>query len=462
MSRSTSSWLDDPALAAAVLLHHAIERARVCPNSFVELCFTDPSGAPLRQGAVHVELQQFLSRHRRALVELPRDHGKSMQICARLLWELGRDPSLRVKVVCATEARAADRCRFLRDAVATNRRVRLVFPELRPAKPWEATQFTVRRPAEGIGPSVAGLGVGASSTGTRADLLVCDDLVDVKALHSRADRERVRVFFHENLVNLLEPEGRLWSVFTPWHLEDLNAVLKKNAAYALFRRPVGEDLEPVWPEKWSRAMLEQRRLEIGAVAFARAYRLVCVPDADVSIRPEWVRFWTEEAEPEMVLLSVDPAVSRDARADASALVTLARQDGVARVLEALARRAAAPDLVGLIDDADRRWNPDVILFESNAAFGAVRDLLVRHTRFGAKVRGVVQTRDKMSRMNALALAVQNEKVLLRGADPLHVHAAQQALFDEMTMFPFAEHDDLADALATGVKHLLEQPDPRVW
>jgi phage terminase large subunit-like protein len=53
-------------------------------------------------------------------------------------------------------------------------------------------------------------------------------------------------------------------------------------------------------------------------------------------------------------------------------------------------------------------------------------------------------------------------VLLRGSDPYHVHPSQQALFDEVTTFPFAEHDDLADALATGVRHILDQPDPRVW
>src|SRR6266513_1992510 len=74
----------------------------------------------LRQSPVHRDLQDFLGRHRRALVELPRDHGKSVQICLRLLWELGRDPSLRVRIVCASDAMAAERCRFLRDTIAGN------------------------------------------------------------------------------------------------------------------------------------------------------------------------------------------------------------------------------------------------------------------------------------------------------------------------------------------------------
>jgi phage terminase large subunit-like protein len=41
-------------------------------------------------------------------------------------------------------------------------------------------------------------------------------------------------------------------------------------------------------------------------------------------------------------------------------------------------------------------------------------------------------------------------------------AGQQALFDEMTSFPFGEHDDLLDAAATGTAYLLDRPEPRVW
>src|SRR4051794_22422990 len=105
MSRSSDSpanW--PPRRRAAVLLRSALARARADPGSFVELCLTDPSGATLRQAAVHRELQAFLTAHARAVVELPRDHGKSVQVCGRVLWELGRDPGLRVKVVCASDA----------------------------------------------------------------------------------------------------------------------------------------------------------------------------------------------------------------------------------------------------------------------------------------------------------------------------------------------------------------------
>lgn len=438
-------------------------KARTDVNLFAALCFTGPDGRPLWPATVHRELQAFLSAHSRALVELPRDHGKSVQACVRILWELGRNPRLRVKVVCATEALAAERGRFLRDAVAGNSRLRCVFPHLQPAKPWDACRFTVQRPAALIGPSVAAFGIGSGSTGARADLLLCDDVVDVRALRSAADRERDAAAFRENLVNLLEPDGRLWYLFTPWHRDDLSARLVANGAYAHFRRAVGDDLAPVWSEKWPRERLAERRREIGEVAFARGYRLACVSDDEVPIRAAWVRFWTEPAACSPVVLAVDPAVSTKVRADASALVTLGRTaDNQVRCLEAVARRVAAPELVQLIDDADRRWTPDAILFESNAAFAAVRDLLVRHARFGPKVQGIVQTRDKAARVAVFAVPVENGSFRLKGEPPTQVDVGQLALFDEMTTFPLAAHDDLLDAAAFGTEWLLNRKEPRVW
>lgn len=472
-----------------------LRNARNDPNAFVSFCFSDPKGGRLRQASFQRDLQKFLGQHHRALIELPRDHGKSTQICARTIWELGHDPSLRIKIVCATEGIAVERGRFLREAIAENDRVQAVFPNLQRGQPWTETRFSIERPASVIGPSITALGVGAGLTGTRADLLICDDIVDVKSLVSRAERDRVKSFFRDNLMNLLEPDGRCWCLFTPWHRDDLNAELKSNRSFAIFRRAVQGDFEPIWPERWPSERLHERKEEIGAASFARGYRLLPLTEETAAIRAEWIQFWTaaesvsnsfplgrpnrnnlesgSTASVDRVILAIDPAVSADAKADASALVVLGARYGSLdqmgnpdrtneiRCLDAIACRVRLPELVARIEALDRKWDPQTIVFESNAAFGAIRDLLTRHSSFGPKIREIVQNRSKALRVETFSVPVQNGVFRLLGSDR-GVDPSQQALFDEMTTFPVGEHDDLLDAAAMGTEYLLNTREPRVW
>lgn len=435
--------------------------ARRHPDDFARFAFTDSSGRPLRQAPIHSALQEFLSVQPRALIELPRDHGKSVQACIRILWELGRQPALRVKIVCASEALAVERSRFLRDAIGRNPRVHCVFPQLRPARPWTATRFTIRRPAEIIGPSVAAFGVGAAATGARADLLVCDDIVDVRALHSAAERQRVKTYFFENLVNLLEPAGRLWNLFTPWHVNDLNADLKSNSEYVCFRRAIDEKLTPLWPEKWPRERLAARRREIGEISFARAYRLLPLCGTETPIQLDWIRYWSNPVEYDLIVLAVDPAISTKAHADATALVVLGRTlELKVHCLAAYARRIRAGDLPDLIAEVDRQFQPQRILFEANGAFASLCEQLQLDRRFGGKIVGVAQVREKSARVQAFSVNVQNGTFLLKGSGG-SVVPDQQELFDEMLSFPSGAHDDLLDAAATGTRYLLHTREPRI-
>jgi predicted phage terminase large subunit-like protein len=468
MSSFNNTWpsLSDEVMRKTALLQRRVRKARQDPAEFAEFAFADESGGPMRLAGIHRELQAFLSDGSRALVELPRDHGKTVQVLIRIVWELGRNPNLRVLLASGSAALAAQRGRFLRDAIADNPRVRMVFPHLRPNRPWRLASFRVCRPGNSVSPTVVLVGVNSSATGARADLRVCDDVVDVKSLRSETIRDKTKQVFRENLVNLLEPGGRAWMLFTPWHAGDLNAELKHSPIYRHFHRAVGDvgdDLKPIWPEKWPRERLAERRAEIGESSFARGFRLRTLAEDDCLIKPQWVRYWEEDgANHERVILAVDPAVSQRRSADASALVTLGKtSENCVHCLEAIARRMTAPELVELIDAADRRWQPDLILFEANAAFKGIKDLLTKHARFGSKVKEIVHSRDKHARVSSFSVRVQNGAFLLRGSGGV-VDSSQQELLDAMLSFPVGRHDDLLDAAAFGTAFLLDTFEPRVF
>jgi phage terminase large subunit-like protein len=220
----------------------------------------------------------------------------------------------------------------------------------------------------------------------------------------------------------------------------------------------GADLAPVWAEHWPSERLASRRAEIGTAAFARGYRLTPLAEDELVIRPEWIQTWSEPPPSfERVILSVDPAVSVKATADASALVVLGKAGQAIYCLAAASRRLPAPMLVEWIEAMDATWRPDEILFESNGAFDAVRELLVRHAVFGPKVIGVKQSKSKLARFSALAVMVQN------GSFRIKADGSQTALREEMTCYPFGERDDLLDAAATGAAHLSRaRREPRIW
>ena len=64
-----------------------------------------------------------------------------------------------------------------------------------------------------------GIGTQSSITGRHADRIFTDDIVNLQDRASRAERERVKDFYHE-LQNVRNRGGRIVNTGTPWHRED--------------------------------------------------------------------------------------------------------------------------------------------------------------------------------------------------------------------------------------------------
>ena len=64
-----------------------------------------------------------------------------------------------------------------------------------------------------------GIGIGGSLTGKHADIIITDDIVNLRDRLSRAERDRTKAIYQE-LQNIRNPGGRIINTGTPWHPED--------------------------------------------------------------------------------------------------------------------------------------------------------------------------------------------------------------------------------------------------
>lgn len=303
-----------------------LARARTDPDTFMEYCFRDKDKSPWKQQDFHREWQgliptideakqlsrgetilaytstglpildtdgNHLKKSQTTLVVAPREHAKSTQLgVGRTIWELGNNPDLRVSVCTASPKLAKDLLFDIAQNIERNPRVRKVFPNLRPdyEAGWNKTTLFVtgldgnpRSTDAGKDPSVSASSVLSTGAGSRADILLGDDVIDFRnAIANPSMRPMVKRAFGEVWMSLMPPDGRCIYTATPWHEDDATHQYKKESSWTVWWKPaIWEYTDSdgivkkrvLWPGKWSLTALNIRKNQIGEREFARQFLL---------------------------------------------------------------------------------------------------------------------------------------------------------------------------------------------
>ncbi|GAH61810.1 unnamed protein product, partial [marine sediment metagenome] len=100
-------------------------------NAFTEYCMRDSrTGFPFVQAPLHRTLQAFIEKNLFPVIIIPREHGKTAQVIARILFELGKNHNELVKMVCASDTIARKRVMEVRENIAHNAELHEIFPDL--------------------------------------------------------------------------------------------------------------------------------------------------------------------------------------------------------------------------------------------------------------------------------------------------------------------------------------------
>lgn len=299
--------------------------ARHDPNVFCRFVLKDErTGKSIEQAPMHRKWHELMNDHDRLAMWSHVEGGKTTQVAiGRGLYELGRDPNLRIAVVSNTNELAKKMVRLIGQYISKSQELHEVFPELVPTAdanlPWKASQLTVQRTAASKDASVQACGVHGNIIGSRVDLLILDDILDHENTHTPGPRADVLRWIKSSLFSRLTQNARVWVVGNAWHPEDAMHLLEKEDRFFAARFPVIDAQENLtWPERWSKERIELARKDLGPLEYARQLLCQARDDSTARFKREWVDVattagrglpWCEDADD--LYLSLDEDLSEE-------------------------------------------------------------------------------------------------------------------------------------------------------
>jgi len=275
-----------------------IEKARKHFWAFVYIVWKSiglPNPTPIQ-----VDIAQYLQNppSDRVIIQGFRGVAKSFLTCAYAVWRLWHDRDLKVLIISASRDRADDNARFIKSIIRT-----LPFlADMKADKTQLDTQniFNVGGAQADISPSVKSVGITGQITGTRADLLISDDVEVPKNSGTQLQRDKLSEAVKEYDA-ILKPGGQIIYLGTPQNEASLYNVLQKRG-YSTRIWPVlypeneaelesyGDSLAPFIadkyrsdpdkykgtstdPQRFDDIEIEKRRLSYGRAGFALQFLL---------------------------------------------------------------------------------------------------------------------------------------------------------------------------------------------
>lgn len=202
-------------------IHHASVRAAEAlgydPNSLKNFknflwVIWDQLGLP-EPTPVQYDVAEFLQHGpKRLVVEGYRGMGKSYITSALALFQLFLDPDKKIFVVSASKQRADDFSKFCQMLISETpllQHLRAVGDQR-----WSMISFDVGPAGPAHAPSVKSVGITGQMTGSRADLIIADDIESLSNSMTQVMREKLLELIKE-FDAILKPGGRIVYLGTP-------------------------------------------------------------------------------------------------------------------------------------------------------------------------------------------------------------------------------------------------------
>lgn len=307
--------------------------------------------------------------------------------------------------------------------------------------------------------SIRLVGKGGAITGTSADILVIDDPIKGTEDLTANSLEKLWEFYKTIILQRLEPHSELVVLHTRWASDDLIGKLKKHQPndYKFIEYPaILDDGTPLWKERYTTAMLEHRRSEMGDRMFSALYQQIPLDDTGDFFDLSHLRYDKPLGEPLMTVRAWDIASSDSSLGDArdysvGAKMELYPNDEVA--ITDIIRGQYGNSLKTVLQDTAEKDGLDChIVIETGA--GASARLLAEEYKTqlrGYIVEEAIPVKSKEDRATPFRNAIIDGYIHLNVDDK-----QKRTLIRELNGFPYLLHDDQVDAVSYGFNFLCRQ------
>jgi hypothetical protein len=422
----------------------------------------------------------LIKNHSRVSINAARGHGKSAFFSyAYPIWRAWSEPGVEVYVFSAT----LDQAKEFLDIIIYGRdnlKGMIDIPALAHLVP---TPDDIRRDKrlrlnkEDVKftnlSRIKCVGYGKKIRGRHPKYIVLDDVLNDEDMYSEMVRRKHVDYYKSAVSPMVTPTGQIVVVGTPYHQDDLYfGFLRKNAEY-VFRsypglvidRATGKQ-KPLFPWLWSLEKLEQKKREIGTVAFTREIMVQPINDEmaifpsdlfpplfnkTLCIRPNRSTRRALGIE-HSVFMGVDIARSANVGADYFVIFVVGKDDhGNIFILDIIRRKGLQfRNQIALIESVSKFYDPQLVFIESNAAQQVLSDEVRRTTR--VPVKEFVTTAQNKYPLDkgvpGLRILMENGKVFIPRGDDRSIGLTNAWMF-EMQQFGFMDgklqgigaHDD---------------------
>ena len=270
-----------------------------------------------------------------------------------------------------------------------------------------------------------GVGTNGSLTGKHADIIITDDIINLKDRTSRAERERTKAIYQE-LQNIKNKDGRIINTGTPWHKDDAFSIM-----------PPAEKWDCYSTGLLSEQQIADLKSKMTASLFAANYELRHIAEDDVIF--DNPQLGADTSLVEQGYSHVDAAYYGE---DYTAFTVINYHDGKFYVFGKCWRKH-----IDDVEDAIIQIHNDLkagkMYIETNGDKGYVERAIRKK---GLRVVGYTESQNKYIKITSHLKGVWKDVVFVKGTDDEYIN--QITDYNEN-----AEHDDCPDSLASIIREV---------